>query len=307
MINSLTGTVAKSTGSWYKVLTVDGSEFNARLKGKFRLQGKVLTNPIAVGDEVEMEFESQDNYVIHKILPRKNYLLRKSTKLSSRYQLVAANIDRAILMATLVKPKTSRGFIDRFIITCESFGIPAVLMFNKADLLTANELRRMGEVVNIYSEMGYKTYTTSLLSHALPTDVTSMFNNSTTLVFGHSGVGKSTLINQLIPGSNQQVAQISDYHGKGRHTTTFARMFVSTDGRRIIDTPGVKEFGMEPMEAWKLSHYFRDFAAYRMSCKFNNCLHTDEPICRVVEAVSEGNISESRYKSYLSMLEEMDA
>lgn len=306
MINSLTGTVAKSTGSWYKVLTVDGSEFNARLKGKFRLQGKVLTNPIAVGDEVEMEFESQGNYVINKILQRKNYLLRKSTKLSSRYQLVAANIDQAILIATLVKPKTSMGFIDRFLITCESFGIPALLIFNKADLLTENEQRQLEEIVYIYSKMGYKTFTTSLLDKVLPKEIATKFNNSTTLVFGHSGVGKSTLINQLIPGSNQQVAQISEYHGKGRHTTTFARMFVSTQGRRIIDTPGVKEFGMEPMEAWKLSHYFRDFAPYRTSCKFNNCLHTDEPICGVVEAVSEGNLSESRYKSYLSMLEEMD-
>ena len=305
-MNDEVGTVAKSTGSWYKILMDDGCELNARLRGKFRLQGKTLTNPVAVGDQVVLKSESEGNFVIHKILDRKNYLLRKSTKLSSRYQIVASNIDLAVIMATVIKPRTSPGFIDRFLITCESFGIPAAILFNKLDLMNEYEMGEMKNLMDLYKSMHYPTYLMSLLERSLSEEVEDLFIHGTTLLFGHSGVGKSTLINKLIPGSDQHVADISSYHGKGKHTTTFARMLVSASGARIIDTPGVKEFGMEPIEPWKIGHFFRDFAPFVAKCKFNNCLHMDEPDCAIIQSLVEGRLSETRYQSYLSMLSEIE-
>jgi ribosome biogenesis GTPase / thiamine phosphate phosphatase len=305
-MEAITGTVAKSTGSWYKILTDHGDELDARLKGRFRLKGKSLTNPVAVGDKVVVLPESEGRYVINEILKRENYLLRKSTKLSSKYQIVASNIDLAVIMATMVKPRTSPGFIDRFLTTCESFGIPAAIIFNKTDLMKPSEVAEMKQFIGLYTDMGYESFATTFLSGQVQDEIGRLFTAGTTLLFGHSGVGKSTLINKLIPGSEQQVAEISEYHGKGRHTTTFARMFVTPGGHRIIDTPGVKEFGMEPLEPWKVGHYFRDFTKYLGHCKFNNCLHTDEPTCAVIEAVIKGKLSERRYQSYLSMLSEID-
>lgn len=307
MIQSvITGTVTQSTGSWYKVLTFNGKEVNARLKGRFRLKGKSLTNPIAVGDNVELEPEGEENFVIRTIFKRRNYLIRKSTKLSSRFQMVASNIDLAIVFATLKQPRTSVGFIDRFLTTCESFGIEAAIIFNKIDLLNPELSEELNALITLYGNMGYKIFTTSLLAESLNPTLIDAFRHKTTLVFGHSGVGKSTLINLLIPNADQQVSSISDFHGKGKHTTTYARMLIASDETRVIDTPGVKEFGMENIEPWRIGHYFRDFKGFIQQCKFNNCLHREEPNCAVIEAVMEGNIAESRYKSYLSILDEVE-
>lgn len=304
-MNDFTGTVSKSTGSWYKIIHPNGGEVDARLKGRFRLGGRHLTNPVTVGDVVDVNVDRDGLGVIHRIHPRKNYLIRKSTKLSSQFQMVAANIDRALILATIVKPKTSQGFIDRFLITCESFGIPAFIIFNKVDLLNSEQMQTLNERTEDYRSMGYSVFHTSLKDGKCSEDLLSNLKTGVSLLFGHSGVGKSTLINILIPNAGQQVSEISTFHGKGKHTTTFARMLTSEAGFRIIDTPGVKEFGMEPMEAWKLSHYFRDLKNTLGGCRFSNCLHSEEPDCAVLSAVEEGKISLKRYESYLSILGEI--
>ncbi|MBI1306509.1 MAG: ribosome small subunit-dependent GTPase A [Bacteroidetes bacterium] len=295
------GTVISSTGLWYTVLPEGGEEVKARLKGKFRLKGRELTNPVAVGDEVILE-GSGDDMVISQILQRRNYLIRKATRQSSQFHVVASNLDLAIILVTLRNPRTSIGFIDRFLVTCEAFDIPVLILINKVDILNNEELENATQLSTLYKGIGYPVITTSLKTIDDLSEIRSYVNHKTVLLFGHSGVGKSTLINMLVPDARQQVAEISDANSKGRHTTTFARMVLSAD-MRLIDIPGIKEFGLLPMEGWQIAHYFPEFREVLPNCRFNNCLHMREPGCAIREAVESGLLSSGRYNSYKSMLE----
>lgn len=296
------GVVAKSTGSWYRVWLEDGAAIDCRLRGKFRLQKSSLTNPIAVGDFVEVESGDSDEAVITEIYPRKNYLLRKATKSSSQFQIVASNIDQAIVIATDVSPRTSTGFIDRFLVTCATYRIDPVIVFNKMDLVEDQDA--LMEKVSVYKDAGYQVVLATFIE-GVDKQLEEMFQSKTTLLFGHSGVGKSTLLNQLIPEAAQDVGDISNQHKKGKHTTTFAQMFSDKHGNRIIDTPGVKEFGLEEMEAWQLGHCFKEFAEFIPECKYNTCLHNNEPNCGVIQALVDEKIAEFRYVNYLNMLEDL--
>jgi ribosome biogenesis GTPase / thiamine phosphate phosphatase len=299
------GVVAKSTGSWYEVWLDNGSKITCRLRGKFRLKKSTLTNPIAVGDRVEVDIAIEEEAVITEIKQRQNYLLRKATKSSSQFQIVASNLDQAIVIATDVAPRTSTGFIDRFLVTCSLYSIQPIIMFNKDDLVV--DRGGLDEKIHTYEEAGYTVLRTSFIDDKLDPAIRSILTGKTTLLFGHSGVGKSTLLNRLIPEAGQHVGLISDQHQKGKHTTTFAQMFVDLEGNRVIDTPGVKEFGLEEMEAWKLGHCFKEFKSHIPLCKYNTCIHLNEPKCAVVAAFANGHISEFRYANYLNMLEDVQS
>jgi len=299
------GVVAKSTGSWYTVWLDDGSQVSCRLRGKFRLQKSSLTNPIAVGDMVAVDVTNREEAVIEGIDARNNYLLRKATKSTSQFQIVASNIDQAIIIATDVAPRTSTGFIDRFLVACAQYEIDPVIVFNKLDLLPDTAMSN--DKVEVYKEAGYPVLQTSFIAEEVDQQVLDLFNGKTTLLFGHSGVGKSTLLNRIIPEASQDVGVISAQHQKGKHTTTFAQMFQDRFGNRIIDTPGVKEFGLEEMDTWKLGHYFKEFKAYIADCKYNTCVHQNEPECVVIAAFVNGHISEFRYENYLNMLEDLQS
>ena len=296
------GVVAKSTGSWYRVWLEDGNHIDCRLRGKFRLQKSTLTNPVAVGDFVDVESGDSDEAVITEIYSRKNYLLRKATKSSSQFQIVASNIDQAIVIATDVSPRTSTGFIDRFLVTCATYDIDPIIVYNKMDLV--EDVESLTEKVGVYQKAGYKIVLASFIQ-GVDESVEKMFHGKTTLLFGHSGVGKSTLLNKLIPEAGQDVGDISNQHKKGKHTTTFAQMFSDKHGNRIIDTPGVKEFGLEEMEPWELGHCFKEFVEFIPECKYNTCLHHNEPNCGVIKALVEDKVAEFRYINYLNMLEDM--
>ncbi len=306
------GVVAKSTGSWYEVWLDDGQISQCRLRGKFRLKKSGLTNPVAVGDWVEVDLPDTTEAVIVKIYERKNYLLRKATKMSSQFQIVASNIDQAVLIATYKSPRTSTGFIDRFLVTCRLYRIEPVILFNKMDLMGDEDMAEFSEILGTYMSAGYKVICTSLVSSdnneqevEAEHELSNLFHEKTSLLFGHSGVGKSTLLNLLIPSAEQSIGDISDVHSKGKHTTTFAQMFKDGNGNHIIDTPGVKEFGLEEMEAWKLGHCFNEFERYIPECKYNTCLHKNEPKCAVIQAYCEDEISEFRYLNYLNILEDL--
>ena len=299
------GVVAKSTGSWYTVWLDDGSQVSCRLRGKFRLQKSSLTNPIAVGDVVAVDVTNREEAVIEGIDARNNYLLRKATKSTSQFQIVASNIDQAIVIATDVAPRTSTGFIDRFLVACAQYDITPVIVFNKLDLLTDKEMSNAKALV--YQEAGYTVLQTSFIAETIDQPVLDLFEGKTSLLFGHSGVGKSTLLNRIIPEASQDVGVISEQHQKGKHTTTFAQMFQDGHGNRIIDTPGVKEFGLEEMETWKLGHYFREFTSYIKDCKYNTCVHQNEPECGVIAGFVNGHITQFRYENYLNMLEDLQS
>lgn len=299
------GVVAKSTGSWYEVWLKDQSKITCRLRGIFRLKKSTLTNPVAVGDWVEVDVENREEAVITEIKQRRNYLLRKATKANSQFQIVASNIDQAIVIATDVSPRTSTGFIDRFLVTCSLYDIKPVIIFNKLDLV--EDFESLEEKVDTYRDAGYLVLVTSFVEEVLSDELKALLNDKITLLFGHSGVGKSTLLNLLIPEASQDVGDISSQHKKGKHTTTFAQMFEDQFGNRIIDTPGVKEFGLEELEQWKLGHCFQEFVAHIPNCKYNTCIHRDEPKCAIIAAFAEGHISEFRYANYLNMLEDMDS
>jgi ribosome biogenesis GTPase / thiamine phosphate phosphatase len=301
------GIVIKSTGSNYKVM-VGERFFNCKLKGKLRLDGRKTTNPVAVGDEVEIEPENETDGLIEKIFPRRNYIIRKSINLSKQSQVLASNLDQAILIATLVAPRTSLGFIDRFLITAEAYRIPAKIIFNKSDVLDENSLKIQNEIIQIYSKVGYDCYTMSGLKKEEVAKLVSIFKDKTTLVAGHSGVGKSTFINTLQPGLNLKTGEISDAHLKGMHTTTFAELHPLSFGGFVIDTPGIKELGLVEMKKEEVGHYFPEIRKVMNDCKFNNCLHLNEPKCAVLREVEAGNISNERYNSYVKILhgEEMD-
>lgn len=301
------GIVIKSTGSRY-VVTSGGKAYECTLKGRIRLEGRKTTNPIAVGDHVDFDFEENDEAVIHNIYPRINYIIRKSINLSKQAQIIASNLDQAVLIATLVSPRTSLGFIDRFLVTAEAYRIPAKLIFNKSDMLNAALLDIQKQTIAIYERAGYPCYEVSSFDAKQVEALRPVFKDKTTLVAGHSGVGKSTFINTLQPGLNIKTGVISTAHAKGMHTTTFAELHPLSFGGNIIDSPGIKELGLVEMKKEEVGHYFPEIRARMNECKFNNCLHVNEPKCAVLAAVESGEISAERYHSYLGILngEEMD-
>ncbi len=302
------GVVVRSTGAWYEVRNSDKSVVSCRLRGKFKLQDLKVTNPIAVGDRVEWEWEKdQKTGIITAILPRENYIIRKSVHKTAHAHLIATNIDQAIIIATLVAPRTSFGFIDRFLVSAETFRIPAVVVFNKSDLLDKDTLRYQEEIMQIYTEIGYSCLQTSVISQEGIHDFEKILQGKVSLLSGHSGVGKSSLINAINPSLKLKTGEISEFSQKGKHTTTFAEMFELSENTFIIDTPGIKELGLVEIEANELSHYFPEMRKYLGKCKFGSrCLHTHEPQCKVIEAVENGEIALFRYESYLSMLTNED-
>ena len=302
------GRVIKSTGSWYSVITEKGL-INARLRGKFKQDDLKLTNPIAVGDYVDLtQEEKQESYVITEIHPRENYIIRKSTRKSHFSHIIASNIDQAFLMITIKNPRTSLGFIDRFIVSTESFRIPTTLIINKSDLLVKNsDLEMVEEIRRIYEPLGYPVKQVSaLFSEDIEINYLENLKGKTTLLSGHSGVGKSTFLNKIRPEAKQQTKEISKFSAKGVHTTTFAEMFALPDGGYIIDTPGIKEFGILDIEENELSHYFVEMRQHLGKCKFHNCKHVNEPNCAILELVEKGEIHLSRYENYLNILFEED-
>ena len=299
-------TVIKSTGSWYRVKS--GEEyFEARLKGKFKLEDKRITNPIAVGDIVEVEQNpgTTDEWLITKIEERNNYIIRKSPRKKHHDHLLATNIDQAIMVATLKMPRTSLGFIDRFLVTLEAFRIPGVIFFNKTDLLSENDLVTIQAIMDQYDMIGYTCTKGSVLKQDLG-KLEDVISGKVSLLTGHSGSGKSSLINHLIPEVNQKVSKVSDFANKGVHTTTFAEMFFLNSDTAIIDTPGIKELGLAEIEPEELGHYFPEFRELLGDCKFHNCLHVEEPGCVIKEGLESGRIPVERYISYLSMSENED-
>ncbi|SEK62866.1 ribosome biogenesis GTPase [Chitinophaga rupis] len=303
------GTVYRSTGSWYQVKTLDGGFYQARMKGVFKMDEDITsTNPIAVGDIVEVVEEEKEaaNAMITEIAPRRNYIVRSSPHKRSHKHIVAANLDQAVLVCTIKEPRTSRGFIDRFLVTAAAYHIPAVLVFNKKDLLKEKDREKFLEMADVYTDIGYPVLLISAAKGEGITEVQEMLKDKVTLMSGHSGVGKSSLINQLLPGMQLRTKEVSGWSGKGLHTTTFAEMFDLPDGGQIIDTPGLREFGIIDIPKTELSHYFLEMQPYITQCQFNNCLHINEPGCAVKAAVEEGEIDTDRYISYATILETIE-
>ncbi|MEX6685879.1 ribosome small subunit-dependent GTPase A [Danxiaibacter flavus] len=300
--------VYKSTGSWYITKTEDGTVYNARIKGIFKIEGITSTNPIAVGDEVEIEHENEieKTVIITQIYDRKNYIARVSPHNKNQHHIVASNLDQTLLFATLKEPKTSQGFIDRFLISAESFHVPAVIVFNKADIYRKKELEQYEKLHAMYTDIGYKILLVSMTENRGIDELITLLQDKVTLLSGHSGVGKSTFINAIFPGLELRTKEVSGWSGKGMHTTTFAEMFDLPGGGQIIDTPGIREFGLVDISRQELSHYFPEMQKLITSCQFNNCLHINEPGCAVKQAVAEGRITEDRYISYYNILESID-
>ena len=300
------GLVIKNTGSWVTVRLDDGSgTLNCKMRGVLRLKGLRCTNPVAVGDIVNVEHRSGDTPVVGAIEPRRNYIIRRSSNLSKEFQIIAANLDQAVLVVTLVNPVTSTTFIDRFLATAEAYQVPAMLAFNKVDLLGTDELRgQLDELRATYERIGYPVVVMSAATGAGVDDLRSQLAGKMSLLSGNSGVGKSSIINLLVPDANVRVGDVSQTHHKGMHTTTFSELLDLPGGGAIIDTPGVKAFGTIDFERAQVAHYFPEIFKTSDECRFNNCTHTHEPGCAVRDAVERGEISQSRYTSYMSILEE---
>lgn len=296
------GLIIKSTGSWYEVLTDEGKTIKCRIKGKFRTLDIKTTNPVAVGDRVTIEPEPDQNTgLITELEPRKNYIIRKSVNLSKQAQIIAANLDQAFLIVTLASPRTSLGFIDRFLVTAEAYDIPAMLIFNKLDLFSEEGLEILDQYRQIYENIGYPCFSVSALQETNLDKVKELMKSRVTLVSGHSGVGKSTLINALLPGSELKTGEISDWSDKGKHTTTFAEMFKLPFGGYLIDTPGIRELGVFDIEKQELGRLFPEIRLLMGDCRFHNCRHINEPGCAVLKALEQDSFESSRYDSYLSI------
>ncbi|SDQ29174.1 ribosome small subunit-dependent GTPase A [Flagellimonas zhangzhouensis] len=301
----MNGTVYKSTGSWYTVKSVEGDFYECRIKGKFRTQNIKSTNPVAVGDHVVFQLEDigdETVAVISEIGERKNYIIRKSVKLSKQTHIIAANLDQVFLLITLNNPPTFTAFIDRFLVTAEAYDIPVVLLFNKLDTYSQEELDEVDYLMGLYSHIGYTCIPIEAKDGKNVDKVRAMMVDKTSMFAGHSGVGKSTLVNALEPGLQLKTTEISEQHLQGQHTTTFAEMYDLSFNARIIDTPGIKGFGIVDMEQDEIGDYFPEFFELKSECKFNNCLHLDEPKCAVKDALENDKIAWSRYRSYVQML-----
>jgi len=300
--------VYKSTGSWYVVKTESGQILNARIKGIFKIDGITSTNPVAVGDEVEIEMENEleRTAMIRDIHERKNYIARATPHHNWERHIVASNLDQLLLFATLKDPKTSQGFIDRFLIAAEAFHVPPVIVFNKADIYRKKELQLFEERKEMYNAIGYNVLLTSIEKGNGVDEINKLLLDKTTLLSGHSGVGKSTFINATLPQLKLKTQDVSGWSGKGMHTTTFAEMFDLPFGGRIIDTPGIREFGITDISRQELSHYYPEMREKLHECQFNDCMHINEPGCAIKKAVEEGNIAPERYISYRNILDTME-
>ena len=300
------GFVIKNTGSWYSVKTDDGKVVECKIKGNFRLKGIRSTNPVAVGDHVEIALNQEGTAFITHIDERRNYIIRKSQNLSKQSHIIAANVDQAFLIVTVNYPQTSTTFIDRFLASAEAYSVPVVLVFNKRDILSDDERHYQQSMVHLYETIGYECREISAATGEGVEGLHKLLKGKITLLSGNSGVGKSTLINQILPEANLRTAEISDAHNTGMHTTTFSEMLELPEGGYIIDTPGIKGFGTFDMEPEELTSYFREIFHFSKDCKFSNCTHTHEPGCAVLKALEDHYIAQSRYQSYLGMLEDKD-
>lgn len=300
------GLVIKNTGSWYQVKTDDGRTIECKIKGNFRLKGIRSTNPVAVGDRVRIAVNREGTAYIHEIGDRKNYIIRRSSNLSKQSHILAANLDQCMLIVTVNYPETSTTFIDRFLASAEAYRIPVKLIFNKIDVYNDDELHYLDALINLYSQIGYPCFQISAIEGKGIETIKKELAGKITLFSGHSGVGKSTLINSILPEVNLKTGEISAYHNKGMHTTTFSEMFPIDEGGYIIDTPGIKGFGTFDMEEEEIGHYFPEIFKASVHCKYGNCTHRHEPGCAVRQAIEQHLISESRYTSYLSMLEDKE-
>jgi len=301
-------TVYKSTGSWYQVKADDGRFYAARIKGVFKIEGFTSTNPIAVGDVVNISIEPgpEQHAVIEAIEPRHNYVIRQSPHHRKHHHIIAANIDQSILFITLKQPRTSQGFIDRFLVACEMYHVPAILVFNKADIYREKEMQQYEQLHDLYTQIGYRVLLCSMVTQQNIAELKALLQQKISLISGHSGVGKSTFIQQLFPDLSLKTLAVSEWSGKGMHSTTFAEMFDLPDGGKLIDTPGIRELALVDISKQELSHYFPEMRKRLTECQFNNCLHMYEPGCAVKAAVEKGEIAEERYFSYLKLLEEID-
>lgn len=299
------GLVIKSTGSWYYVKDHADRIIPCKIKGTYRMSGLRATNPVAVGDSVTYRPADDGTGMITGIGKRSNYIIRRATNLSREYQLIASNIDQAFLMISLIQPVTHLAFIDRFLVSAEAFRIPVILIINKVDLYAAKEITEMEALIGVYNDIGYQTIEISLKTKYNLEKLKALLGNLTTVVTGNSGVGKSTLLNYLDPCLDLRTSEISGQHKTGLHTTTYAEMFFLASGARIIDTPGIKGFGMVDIEKEELFHFFPEIFRQSQHCKFHNCLHTNEPGCAVIDAVADNKISKSRYLNYLNLLEDV--
>ena len=299
------GTVYKSTGSWYLVKTRDNF-LECRIKGKIRLKNISTTNPIAVGDHVIFELENDGNGIISDILPRTNYIIRKSVNLSKQHHIIASNIDISVLVVTLNNPTTSKNFIDRFLVSCQAYDIPVIIAFNKIDTYTEEENNELEKLIKIYKKIGYSCELISAKYGNGLNELINLMKNKTCIISGHSGVGKSTLINSISPNLQLKTKEISSSHNQVKHTTTYAEMFDLDSNIRIIDTPGIRGFGLVDISKYELGDFFPEFFIAKQQCKFNNCLHLDEPDCNVKKKIKEGEIYESRYNTYLDMLKDQN-
>ncbi|MDE6374221.1 MAG: ribosome small subunit-dependent GTPase A [Alistipes sp.] len=302
MERTFTGTVVRATGSWFEVLTPDGT-VRCRIRGRLRLRGVRSTSPVVVGDRVPCERDAAGGHVIDGVEPRRNYVIRRASNLSKESHIIAANVDQALLLVTLRQPETAPEFVDRFLVTCEAYKVPAVILLSKADL---QEPAALAEFRAVYESAGYRVVAVSTATGEGVAEVEELLRGRTTLVSGNSGVGKSTLIRTIDPTLDIRTGEISESHGKGRHTTTFSTMYPLSGGGAVIDTPGIKGFGLIDIEGGELWHYFPEMMRIGRDCRFYNCTHTHEPGCAVTEAVARGEIAPMRYESYLKMLDDDD-
>ncbi len=300
------GLVIKNTGSWYSVLTSEGKTLTCKIKGNFRLKDIHSTNPVAVGDWVEVLCNSEEVAFITEIFDRKNYIVRRSSNLSKQSHVIASNVDQVFLIVTINYPETSTTFIDRFLASAEAYSIPTILVFNKIDLLSKDELHYQEMMMELYKTIGYECISVSAFDDSTPSRLEPLLKNKITLFSGNSGVGKSTLLNKIMPGINLKTKEISFVHNKGTHTTTYSEMFLLKYGGWVIDTPGIKGFGSFSMEQKEISSYFKEIFEFSKNCRYRGCLHINEPGCAVREALDNHYIAESRYNSYLSMLKDKD-